>query len=115
MARQRTRRPRPEPAVKPPAPPCVSTTMRAAVLAALVGSLSHAGPPGAGAPDPAAKPRTPAAAAAPDPAAKPPSEAPISCVDDGELYDPVALRERVAHLASAELDGREPGSPGDAA
>lgn len=37
------------------------------------------------------------------------------CADDGEPYDPDALRERVARLASAELDGRAAGSPGDGA
>jgi hypothetical protein len=35
------------------------------------------------------------------------------CADDRAPYDPVALRDRVAHLASAELDGRAAGSPGD--
>jgi hypothetical protein len=37
------------------------------------------------------------------------------CGDDGEAYDPGALREHAARLASAELDGRAAGSPGDLA
>jgi len=45
--------------------------------------------------------------------AAPPAAA--SCVDDGAPFDAAALRERVAHLASTELDGRASGSPGDAA
>jgi Iap family predicted aminopeptidase len=36
-------------------------------------------------------------------------------VDDGAPYDVTALRVRVAHLASVELDGRASGSPGDVA
>jgi hypothetical protein len=36
-----------------------------------------------------------------------------SCIDDGAPYDQAKLRERVAFLASAELDGRVPGKPGD--
>jgi hypothetical protein len=37
------------------------------------------------------------------------------CVDDGSPYDAGALRARVAYLASSELDGRAPGTAGDAA
>jgi len=36
-------------------------------------------------------------------------------VDDGDPYDVAALRDRVRSLASAELDGRASGSPGDVA
>jgi len=39
---------------------------------------------------------------------------PASCVD-GAPYDAALLRARVAYLASAELDGRAPGTAGDAA
>ena len=39
---------------------------------------------------------------------------PPSCVD-GAPYDAALLRARVAYLASAELDGRAPGTAGDAA
>jgi hypothetical protein len=49
-----------------------------------------------------------AADPAPDPVADP------GC-DDRAPYDPAALRDRVAHLAAVELDGRAAGSPGDAA
>jgi len=56
------------------------------------------------------------AAAAPEAPAAPPAApgagAP-GCVDDGPPYDASALRERVAYLASGELDGRASGSPGD--
>jgi Peptidase family M28 len=45
------------------------------------------------------------------PAAEPPAAA---CADDGEPYDPAALRARVARLAAPALDGRAPGSRGDA-
>jgi hypothetical protein len=38
-----------------------------------------------------------------------------SCVDDGAPYDAASLRARVAYLASTELDGRAPGTAGDAA
>jgi hypothetical protein len=72
-------------------------------LAPLVLLLAAASPAGA-APDPAA---APPADAAPDAAAP-------GC-DDREPYDPAALRDRVAHLAAVELDGRAAGSPGDAA
>jgi hypothetical protein len=41
--------------------------------------------------------------------------APASCVDDGQPFAIDALRDRVAALASIELDGRAPGTPGDAA
>ena len=36
-----------------------------------------------------------------------------SCVDDGTPYDEHVLRDRLAFLASPELDGRAPGSTGD--
>jgi len=48
------------------------------------------------------------------PSADPPSP-PADCAEDGEPYDPAALRARVARLAARALDGRAPGSPGDAA
>lgn len=38
-----------------------------------------------------------------------------SCIDDGKPDDAVSVRERIAYLASEELDGRAAGSPGDAA
>src|SRR5215468_4775962 len=53
---------------------------------------------------------TRAAAAPADPA----NPAGSGC-NDREPYDPAALRDRVAHLAAVELDGRAAGSPGDAA
>ena len=37
-----------------------------------------------------------------------------SCVDDGKPYDRAGLHARLAVLGGAELDGRAPGSPGDA-
>jgi hypothetical protein len=37
------------------------------------------------------------------------------CVDDGAPYDAAVLRARVGYLASGELDGRAPGTAGDAA
>jgi len=46
-----------------------------------------------------------------------PSGAPAaspSCIHDGEPYDLTTLRERVTLLAAPELDGRFPGTPGDA-
>ena len=54
----------------------------------------------------------PAAAA---PVAAAPPEAPPACADDGEPYEPEALRARVAQLAAPALDGRAAGSPGDVA
>ena len=35
------------------------------------------------------------------------------CADDGQPYDPDALRERLAFLADKDLDGRVPGTKGD--
>ncbi len=35
------------------------------------------------------------------------------CIADGKPYDEHAMRDRLAFLASPELDGRAPGSPGD--
>lgn len=46
--------------------------------------------------------------------ARGPDAAPPSCVDDGAPFDPAVLRDRVARLASPELDGRAPGTAGDA-
>lgn len=103
--------------------------MRFAVLAVLVACARNPGPPGTQeAPVPHAA--APALAALPAAPAGPPAEAPAGpsapaaggpgevaapgCVEDGPAYDVGALRERVAYLASAELDGRAPGSPGDA-
>ncbi|MGN6109875.1 MAG: M28 family metallopeptidase, partial [Kofleriaceae bacterium] len=40
---------------------------------------------------------------------------PASCVEDGAPYAIDALKQRVAFLASPELAGRAPGTPGDAA
>ncbi|HEX3764594.1 MAG TPA: M20/M25/M40 family metallo-hydrolase [Kofleriaceae bacterium] len=48
------------------------------------------------------------------PASAAPTAAPAGC-DDRAPFDPAALRDRVAHLAAPELDGRAAGSPGDAA
>jgi acetylornithine deacetylase/succinyl-diaminopimelate desuccinylase-like protein len=53
-----------------------------------------------------------AACAAPSLAA--PAESPPACADDGGPYDPAALRARIAQLAAPALDGRAPGSRGDA-
>jgi hypothetical protein len=36
-----------------------------------------------------------------------------SCVDDGKPYDQKALKARIEYLASADLDGRVPGTEGD--
>jgi hypothetical protein len=44
-----------------------------------------------------------------------PDAAPPSCVDDGAPFDERTLRDRVAFFASGELDGRAPGTVGDAA
>jgi hypothetical protein len=76
-----------------------------------VGSVGSVGPVGsAGA---AQVPAAPAPlGASPSPGAPPD---PASCVDDGAPFEGAALRARAAYLASAELDGRAPGSPGDAA
>jgi hypothetical protein len=84
--------------------------MRSAVLAVVLACAPRPGPSAAAQDAP-----VPRAAAADRLAAAP--EAPIDpgCVDDGEPYDADALRQRVAYLASGELDGRAPGSPGDAA
>ena len=98
--------------------------MRFAVLALLVACAPHPDP--ADPADPAgptsvtvAPQRVAAAPEArpPEPPAGPPVPAPgeARCVDDGSPYDAAALRERVAYLASPELDGRAPGSPGDTA
>ena len=71
----------------------IPASIPALIRLALLSLLLAAGPPAGAAPDPAAVP---------------------GC-DDREPYDPAALRDRVAHLASVELDGRAAGSPGDAA
>jgi len=101
--------------------------MRFAVLAVLAACARNPGPPRTQeAPVPPAAPATATAAAPagqrpeppgpPAPAADGPGEvAAPGCVDDGPAYDVGALRDQVAYLASAELDGRAPGSPGDAA
>ena len=60
--------------------------------------------------EPKPKPLLPMAAAAvapPDAAVTP------SCVEDGKPYDEKIMRERIAFLASKELDGRAPGTDGD--
>lgn len=44
-----------------------------------------------------------------------PAHAEPSCVDDGKPYDLATMKARVALLAAPELDGRAPGSTGDAA
>jgi len=44
-----------------------------------------------------------------------PADATASCVDDGKPYDRAAMRDRIALLASRELDGRAPGSAGSRA
>jgi hypothetical protein len=41
------------------------------------------------------------------------ADATPGCVDDGAPYDQRVLRDRIAFLASPELDGRAPGSTGD--
>ncbi|MDB4961105.1 MAG: Aminopeptidase [Myxococcales bacterium] len=41
------------------------------------------------------------------------SAPPPSCIEEGTPYDQATLRERIAFLASPELDGRVPGKPGD--
>jgi hypothetical protein len=41
------------------------------------------------------------------------TDATTSCVDDGKPFDEAQLRDRIAHLASTELDGRAPGTAGD--
>jgi len=101
--------------------------MRLAVLAvpaALAACAPHAAPPApheatvpvvaAGEPGPGLPPgpSVEAAATTPPPDAGPTAEP--SCVDDGAPYELDALRERVARLAAVELDGRGPGSDGDA-
>ena len=50
----------------------------------------------------------------PSPPADPPPPRPAACTEDGEPYDPAALQARVARLAAPALDGRAPGSRGDA-
>ena len=45
----------------------------------------------------------------------PPKPVIPSCVDDGKPYDVAVLKERVAFLASKELDGRAPDTDGDRA
>jgi hypothetical protein len=78
--------------------------MRAALAVVLVIASAATASPARGDPPPAPGAR---------PAAPPPG--PASCVDDGAPFDAAGLRERVAHLASVELDGRASGSAGDAA
>jgi hypothetical protein len=84
--------------------------MRSAVLAVVLACAPHLGPSAAA---PAAPP-----GARNDARTSPPADsAPVGrgCADDGAPYDPATLRERVAYLASGELDGRAPGTPGDVA
>jgi hypothetical protein len=58
------------------------------------------------------KPKPVMPMAAPRPTA--PAVAAIpSCVEDGKPYDEKVMRERIAFLASKELDGRAPGTNGD--
>ena len=125
--------------LKPGAGSCVCPDMRCPALGvalALVLACAAAPSPGpAPAPQAAAHgARAPAANAAiapagPAPAAnaanaparspaaatRPPVAAAASCVDDAAPYDAEALRARIAALAAPTLDGRAPGSPGDAA
>lgn len=62
---------------------------------------------------PAVAPAPVIVASAPTPAPAP-KPAPVrSCVDDGKPYDVAVLEERVAFLASKELDGRAPDTDGD--
>jgi len=56
----------------------------------------------------------PAATGAPSPAGTGAGAADPAC-DDRDPFDPAALRDRVARLAAPALDGRAPGTPGDAA
>lgn len=98
----------------------------ATTLAVLVACAAHPDPTTTQAPAEsraapsadASHPSLPASPAQPAPASAPPWEPPPPdglCVDDGAPYDVTALRERVAVLAAAELDGRASGSRGDAA
>lgn len=91
-----------------------SHLLRCLVLAAVT-CAPHAGPAGPeiahGESAPETAPAGPARPAPPAAAAP----APAADCDDGAPYAPTALRDRVAHLASAELDGRAAGSDGDIA
>lgn len=97
--------------------------MRSVVLAVLVACAPHPGPPGPPGTQEAPGPHATAAARVAELPEAPLPEAPASpplppgdasCVD-GAPYDVAALRERDQYLASPELDGRAPGSPGDTA
>jgi len=98
----------------PPSQAALRRIVPAIVLAAIAASPSRAAPPAV---PPVAPPPIAPPPIAPPPIAPPPIAPPAApdCADDGAPYDPAALRDRVAHLASAELDGRASGSPGDAA
>ena len=45
----------------------------------------------------------------------PAPDAVASCVDDARPFDQTSLRDRIAFFASADLDGRAPGTAGDTA
>ena len=87
--------------------------MRLALLV-IVACTPHAGepPPAVPAAVPGGVPDVRAAPA--DAGAAAPDAAP-ACAEDGAPYDPAALRARIAALAGPALDGRAPGSAGDAA
>src|SRR6185369_7308429 len=106
---------RPDPIGSPTMQPRF-VVIRSFVLSVLVACAPHPGPASQEAPreiEERAPPPAPAPALPEVPTTA--AERQAGCADDGEPYDPGALRERVAHLASAELDGRAPGSPGDGA
>ncbi|MCW5802486.1 MAG: M20/M25/M40 family metallo-hydrolase [Deltaproteobacteria bacterium] len=86
--------------------------MHRSLVALLLVACSRPSPPPASPPVADSAPHAVAAVpvdAAPDAFFTP------SCVDDGKPYDEQALRARLAHLASPELDGRAPGTDGDRA
>lgn len=88
--------------------------MRFTVLALVVACAPHPVSAAALAPSPVVPGAPP-----PVPAGPPPADAPAalraSCPEDGAPYDAAVLREAVAYLAGADLDGRVAGSDGDAA
>jgi aminopeptidase YwaD len=99
-----------------------------ALVALVAGTTSPAAAPATSATPSPASPPSSSPASSPTPShASPPSRATATptpttaasgraiCIDDSAPYDPSVLRERVAHLASPELDGRAAGSPGDLA
>ena len=85
------------------------------LLAFAACSAGQAAPPASRPADVVAPPVAPPVAATPATAPTPVGPLPPGCVEDAKPFEPTALRDRLAFLASDKLGGRVPGTEGDRA